>query len=286
MMSSLEIYQAANGAIEFKSDIENETIWASQKQIAKLFGVKIPAINKHIKNILNDEELDSSSISIMEIVQKEGSREVKREVEFYNLDIIIAVGYRVNSKLATRFRRWATSILKKYLTDSYAINSEKITHQRFKELETDVSKLKNDMQNVKSKVKDKTLATLQGIFYDGEIYDAYVLINTIFKSSQKSIVLIDNYIDDTVLTLFSKYPTLDYIIITQKPSKQLNLDIKKYKSQYHNLKVKISNKYHDRFLIVDDKEVYHIGASLKDLGKKVFAFSKIDKELLRWEEDE
>ncbi len=128
--NKIEIYQASNGQIEFQSDSEHETIWASQKQISELFGTKVPAINKHILNILEDEELDSSTISKMEIVQKEGKRDVKRKVEFYNLDMIIAVGYRVNSKLATNFRKWATSILKKYLIDGYAINEKKVTQTK------------------------------------------------------------------------------------------------------------------------------------------------------------
>jgi len=126
MKNKIEIYQASNGSIEFKSDLEHDTIWANQKQIAELFGTKIPAINKHIKNIINDEELDNSTISKMEIVQQEGKREVLRRIDFYNLDMIIAVGYRVNSKLATKFRKWATSVLKSYLIDGYAINEKKL----------------------------------------------------------------------------------------------------------------------------------------------------------------
>ena len=128
-MNNIEIYQGENGSIEFRGDLSHETIWANQKQIAQLFGTKVPAINKHIKNILDEDELDNSTISILEIVQQEGNRQVKRKVEFYNLDMIIAIGYRVNSKLATKFRKWATSILKKYITDGYAVN-ENINHIR------------------------------------------------------------------------------------------------------------------------------------------------------------
>jgi len=126
-MNNIEIYQAPNGEIEFRGDLQNETVWANQKQIAQLFGTKIPAINKHIKNILQEDELNNSTISKMETVQKEGNREVKRLVEFYNLDMIIAVGYRVNSKLATHFRKWATNILKQYLLNGYAVNEKKLT---------------------------------------------------------------------------------------------------------------------------------------------------------------
>jgi len=129
-MTNIELYQTPNGEIAFRGDFEHETIWANQKQIAKLFGTKVPAINKHIKNILSEEELDSSTISKMETVQKEGKREVKRIVEFYNLDMIIAIGYRVNSKLATQFRKWSTNILKQYLIDGYAINQQRLSQTK------------------------------------------------------------------------------------------------------------------------------------------------------------
>ncbi len=127
MKNKIEIYQTSNGSIEFKSDLEHDTIWANQKQIAELFGTKIPAINKHIKNIIADEELDNSTISKMEIVQQEGKREIARKIDFYNLDMVIAIGYRVNSKLATKFRKWATSILKSYIVDGYTINEKKLS---------------------------------------------------------------------------------------------------------------------------------------------------------------
>ena len=130
MQNKIELYQASNGQIEFKSDSEHETIWANQKQIAELFGTQIPAINKHIQNILEEQELNDATISKMEIVQQEGSRQIKRKIEFYNLDMIIAVGYRVNSKMATKFRQWATSVLKQYLRDGYAINETKITQTK------------------------------------------------------------------------------------------------------------------------------------------------------------
>jgi len=151
MENKIELYQASNGQIEFKTDLQNETIWANQKQIAELFGTKVPAINKHIINILAEEELETSTISKMEIVQKEGNRDVKRSVDFYNLDMIIAVGYRVNSKLATKFRKWVTSVLKKYLTDGYAINETKITQTK-----TILNNLKQTIEFLSAKeIEDK-----------------------------------------------------------------------------------------------------------------------------------
>jgi len=263
-----------NGEIELKVSVENETIWLTQKQIAELFDKDVRTINDHIKAIYNDAELETdSTIRKYRIVQKEGKREVSRDVLHYNLDVIISVGYKVNSKKATKFRQWATNILKDYILNGYVINTHKITEQRLFSLE-------NDMQVVKSKIKNDELELKQGIFYDGQIWDAYVFVNDLLKSTDKEVILIDNYIDDTVLTLFSKYEDLNFTIITKSINKQLKLDINKYNSQYNNLIIKTSIKYHDRFLILDNNEAYHIGASLKDLGKKVFAFSKIDIELL------
>jgi prophage maintenance system killer protein len=175
-MNNIEIYQAPNGAIEFKGDLEHETIWANQKQIAQLFGTKVPAINKHIKNILDENELDNSTISKMEIVQIEGKREVKRKVEFYNLDMIIAVGYRVNSRLATQFRKWATSILKKYLIDGYAINEKKLT--------TTKSLLNNLKQTI-------NMLSSKSIGYEKELLN-------LLQNYTKTLTLLESYDKDSI----------------------------------------------------------------------------------------
>jgi len=284
MSSHIEIYQASNGAIEVRADLDSETIWASLDQIAKLFDRDKSGISRHIKNIFASEELEQSIVvAIFATTASDGKT---YQVDYYNLDMIISIGYRVSSKKATKFRQWATGILRQYITSGYAIDSQKITHQRFKELEINVNGLKSDMQSIKSKIKDDGLEITQGIFYNGQVYDAYALINDIFKTAKDSIVLIDNYVDDTILTLFSKYPKLSFTIITQKLSKQFKLDSEKYNKQYKNLTLKISSCYHDRFLIIDGSKVYHIGASLKDLGKKVFAFSQIDRDMLKWVDDE
>ncbi len=277
-MSSVVVYE--NGELELKISIEENTLWLKAQDVAELFEVKRPAVVKHIGNIYKTYELqESSTCSILEQVAKDGR---KRKIKYYNLDMIIAVGYRVNSKKATQFRIWATNILKEYIYNGYAINSQKITVDRFIRLENDVLNIKDEIKQIKENKEEIQLT--QGVFYNGEIFDAYVLINEIFKSAKESIVLIDNYIDETVLILFSKYPKTDFTIITKTVSKQLRLDIKKYQAQYNNLQVKQSNNYHDRFLIVDNKEAYHLGASLKDLGKRVFAFSKIDIDMLRLED--
>jgi hypothetical protein len=262
-----------NGEIELNISVENETIWLTQKQISLLFDKDIRTVNEHIKAIYKEDELlEDTTIRKFRIVQKEGKRKVTRDVLHYNLDVIISVGYRVNSKKATQFRKWSTQVLKQYIFNGYVINSDKITHERFKELENSVHTLQNRLELL----EDKTIKPSQGIFYNGEIFDAYKFISDLIKSSKKEIILLDNYIDETVLTLFSKNQNIKVTIYTKTITKQLKLDLEKYNSQYNNIEIKKFNNSHDRFLVIDKKEVYHIGASLKDLGKKWFAFSKMD----------
>ena len=266
-MSNIEIY--SDGELELKVSINEDTIWLTQKQIAEVFDVNVPAISKHIKNIYKDNELEEfGTISVLEIVQNEGNREVLRSLEHYNLDIILAVGYRTNSSKAIKFRRWASKVLKSYINDGYVINTHKITEQR-------LSSLENDMSFIKSQIKNNTLEIKQCIFFNGQIFDAYIFVNDLIKSAKDEIILFDNYIDETVLTLLSKNPNINITLYTQNISKQLNLDIQKYNSQFINLTVNQLKNFHDRFLIIDDA-VYHIGASMKDLGNKVFAFSKLE----------
>ena len=271
MQNQVIVYD--NGEIELNISVENETIWLTQKQIALLFEKDIRTVNDHIKAIYKDKELlEDTTIRKYRIVQREGKREVSRDVLHYNLDVVISVGYRVNSKKATLFRQWATQILKQYITNGYVINSDKITHERFKELENSVSLLQNQIKLL----ENKTIKPSQGIFYDGEIFDAYKFVIDIVKSAEKEIILLDNYIDETVLTLFSKNQNIQVTIYTKTITKQLKLDLEKYNAQHNPITIKQFKDAHDRFLVVDKTEVYHIGASLKDLGKKWFAFSKMD----------
>ena len=265
---SIAIYK--DGELELKTSIDSETIWLTQKQIAELFDKDIRTINEHIKFIYKEEELvENSTIRNFRIVQKEGNREVARDVLHYNLDVIISIGYRANSKKATKFRQWATSVLKEYIFNGYAINSHKITEQRLLNLE-------NDMQVVKSKFKDYE-PQKQHIFYDGQIFDAYLFVSDIIKSAKSSIKLIDNYIDESTLVLFTKRDTkVDMKIYTKTISKQLKLDLEKHNAQYPKIDIEIFDLSHDRFLIIDEKDIYHFGASLKDLGKKWFAVSLMD----------
>ena len=277
-ISNIVVYN--DGELELKVSVNEETIWLTQKQLAELFKVSKQNVSLHINNIFNEEELHKkSTVKFFLIVQKEGNREVERNIEHYNLDMIISIGYRVNSFTATKFRQWATKILKNYIQNGYVINSDKITNERFVNLENDVNILKSQMSEVKLLVKNNKLESNQGIFYDGQVYDSYGFILDLIKQAKNEIILIDNYIDDTVLTLFSKIPNIKITIYTNTISKQLKLDFEKYSKQYDNITLKIFLNSHDRFLILDKKEIFHIGASLKDLGKKWFAFSKINLDI-------
>ena len=267
-MKNIVVYNT--GELEVNVSIEEETLWLNQKQLGELFNVEIHTINYHIKKIFKQKELEKiPTIRKIRIVQQEGNRKVEREVEHYNLDMIISIGYRVNSITATKFRQWATSILKEYISKGYAVNTHKITEYRLANLE-------NDMQIIKSKIKNDTLDLKQGIFYEGQFFDAYIFISDILKNAKKSITLIDNYIDGNTLLHLSSNKDLNINIITKSLTKELKVIIEKFNKQYKNLKVFEYSKSHDRFLIIDEKIIYHIGASLKDLGNKWFAFSKLE----------
>jgi len=260
------LYQPDN-SLKLEVRLEGETVWLSQAQIAKLFDVKQPAISKHLKNIFSSGELNELSVySILEYTATDGKN---YKTGFYNLDAILSVGYRVNSKNATLFRIWANSILKDYLLKGYAVN-QRIERLEYKIFEHD--------QKFELLIKT-SLPPTQGIFFDDQIFDAYTFASGLIKSAKKTIVLIDNYIDESVLLLLSKR-TKDVraAIYTSTISSQLQLDIQKHNAQYPSITIKTFTRSHDRFLIIDET-VYHFGASLKDLGKRWFAFSKMELEV-------
>ena len=186
--------------------------------------------------------------------------------------MIISVGYRAKSQQGTQFRIWATKKLKDYLLKGYAINT------RMNRIEDNADALKSRVDEIELQINTHLIPT-QGIFFDGQVFDAYELTSKIIRSATQSIALIDNYIDESTLThLAKKKKGVRAVLLTKKIDKQLSLDIKKANSQYGDFYAKTFAQSHDRFLIIDrGVEVYHIGASLKDLGKKWFAFSKMDK---------
>ena len=271
--SEIVLYQP-EGAISLEVRLENETVWLTQQQISELFGTGRQAITKHLKNIFASNELDENSVcSILELTAADGKN---YKTKVYNLDAILSVGYRVNSKNATLFRRWANSVLKDYMLKGYSLNHrferlEDKIDTRFQRYDSEIQRLSNQVDFFVR----HSLPPIEGIFFAGQIFDAYKFVCDLVKSARKSIVLFDNYIDESVLTLFGKRgKSVSVLIYTDKITPQLELDIKRFNAQYSPVKVKLYTKAHDRFLIIDG-EIYHIGASLKDLGKKLFAFSKI-----------
>jgi hypothetical protein len=273
MKNEIILYRPNELAEHIEVRFNEDTAWLTQAQIAELFGTKSQAITKHINNIYNTGELDkASTCPILEQVRHEGNRSVKRNLAHYNLDVIISVGYRVNSINATLFRRWATKILRDYLLKGYAINN------RMDRIEDNVEALKKRVDEIDLQINTHHIPT-QGVFFDGQVFDAYELASKIIRSAKQSIALIDNYIDENTLThLAKKQQGVKATLLTKNISKQLSLDVQKADAQYGDFDVKQFAQSHDRFLIIDGgKEVYHIGASLKDLGKKWFAFSKMEK---------
>jgi hypothetical protein len=266
------IYKAFDST-EFQIEVrvENETVWLNRHQIALLFDRDVKTIGKHISNVLKEE---LRSVSVVANYATTASDGKVYQVEFYNLDMIISVGYRVKSLRGLQFRIWANKVLKEYLLKGHAVN------YRLEKIENDVYHLKSKIDDIDFQIKTN-LPPSEGIFFDGQIFDAYLFVSDIIKSASKSIILIDNYVDESVLLLMSKRNSnVEATIYTANVSAQFKLDLKKFNAQYPNVEVKTFTKSHDRFLIIDNDIVYHIGASLKDLGKKWFAFSKIGLDAL------
>ena len=274
MTNEIVLYQP-NEQMSLEVKLENETVWLTQQQIADLFGVKRPALTKHLGNIFREGELDITSVSsILEHTAADGKI---YSTQFYNLDAILSVGYRVNSKNATLFRRWANQVLKEYMLRGYAVNQRIVYVEEYfdKRLRAHEQRIENVEQKIDFFVRT-SLPPHQGIFYDGQIFDAYTFINDRIREATTRIILIDNYIDDSVLTILSKRADkVAATIYTKKTSAQLQLDIQKHNAQYPPISVVEFDRSHDRFLCIDDT-VYHLGASIKDLGKKWFAFNRME----------
>ena len=271
MKDEIVLYRP-NEQFQLEVQLKDETVWLTQQQIADLFGVKQPAVSKHLSNIFREGELDKNSVdSILEYTAADGK---VYSTQFYNLDAILSVGYRVNSKNATLFRRWANQVLKDYMLRGYAVN------QRFQNIEDQLASQQKQLAQHQEQIDffvRTSLPPVEGIFYDGQIFDAYTFINDRIREAKKRIVLIDNYVDDSVLTMLDKrHENVEAIVYTKNISRQLSLDFEKHNAQYSPIEVKQFDRAHDRFLCIDDT-VYLIGASLKDLGKKWFGFVKLEQ---------
>ena len=277
MANEIVLYQP-NEQMSLEVKLENETVWLTLNQMASLFGRDKSVISRHIKAIFQERELTyEGSVAKNATVQTEGNRQVIRDVEFYNLNVIISVGYRVKSQQGTAFRIWATKVLKEYMLSGYAINQRLITMEE--RMDKRIGRIENTLAAHQEKIDFFVRTSLpphQGIFYDGQIFDAYTFINDRIREATTRIILIDNYIDDSVLTILSKRADkVTATIYTKKPSAQLQLDIQKHNAQYPPIEIVEFDRSHDRFLCIDEM-VYHLGASIKDLGKKWFAFNRME----------
>lgn len=265
------LYQPDN-SIELEVRIEAETVWLTQAQMAELFQKDRTVVTRHINNVFAEGELDQeSNVHFLHIPFSD------RPVKLYSLDVIISVGYRVKSQRGTQFRRWANQVLKEYLLKGYAFNQQLLHFEE--RIDNRLIKHERQIDELSEKVDffvRTSLPPVEGVFYDGQIFDAYVFASNLIKSAKSSIVLIDNYVDESVLTTLSKRENNVLAkIVTKSISDQFHLDLNRHNSQYPQIDVEERTDIHDRFLIIDDT-VYHIGASLKDLGKKLFAFSKLE----------
>ena len=272
--NQIVVYQP-NETVRLDVRLENETMWLTQAQLCELFQRDVSVISRHIKNIFTEGELEKeSNLHFLQIANSD------RPVALYSLDVIISVGYRVKSVIGTRFRQWANKVLKEYILRGYAIND------RIERLEQKV--LKHDEQI--NLVLQTALPPIQGVFYDGQLWDARALVLKLIQSAKRSLILIDNWANTEVLDLFKrKHKGVRLTIFTSEhydkkhvPHHKISpADVATFNAQYPKLAVRYNETFHDRFLIIDDKELYLIGASLKDLGSKCFAFTKLDPTAIR-----
>jgi len=289
--NQIVVYQP-NETVRLDVRLENETVWLTQSQMATLFGCSSDNIGLHLKNVYAVGELArESTTEDFSVVRMEGSRQVRRKVTCYNLDAIISVGYRVNSILGVKFRQWATSVLKDYLLRGYSVNArlnqlEDKMDRRLTKTEADVAELKDKVDFF---VQTQT-PPLQGVFYNGQLWDARALMLSLVSRAKRSLILIDNWANTEVLDLFAKkHKGVRLTIFTSEhydkkhvPHRKISpADVATFNAQYPKLAVRYNETFHDRFLIIDDKELYLIGASLKDLGSKCFAFTKLDPAAIR-----
>ncbi len=271
MINKLIIYQPDEFSTTIEVRVEDETVWLNRHQISTLFERDVKTIGKHISNALKEELRNFQVVAKFATTASDGKT---YQMEYYNLDMILSIGYRVKSARGIQFRIWANKILKEYLLKGYSVN------QRIDSLEGDVNAIKKKLGEIDFQIQT-SLPRNEEIFFEGQVFDAFVFVCELIKSAKTAIVLIDNYIDESVLFLLSKRTaSVSATIYTKTISKQLELDLKKHNQQYPEITIKKFSKAHDRFLIIDQKTIYHFGASLKDLGKKWFAFSKMELEAM------
>ena len=288
-----EIVKFVDNGFELEVNVSptEETVWLNQEQLSLLFDVDVSRISRHINAIYNSKELEpQGTVAENAIVQKEGNRFVSRTIKMFNLDMIIAVGYRVNSKRGTIFRQWANRILKQYMLKGYAIDSSRtlVTQENYLNLLNVVTDMKSSQLSLEKrieKLESKYPELNTFVFACGQMYDATSLLGRIIESAEREIILIDNYIDWGTLDILShKRKESQLTVITSKEGNRVTpKEFQTFNAQYHNLTIRTTDKIHDRFLILDGREMYHVGASIKDAGRKLFAMDLINNpELIRF----
>ena len=271
--NEIVLYQP-DETLKLDVQVGDDTVWLSQSQMVELFQTTKQNISLHINNIFKEGELNA--ISVVKDYLTTASDGKKYRTKYYNLDVIISVGYRVKSLRGTQFRQWANKVLKEYLLRGYAVNQrlmqmEERIDRRLSEHDRKLEDLRRDVDFFVR----TSLPPREGIFFDGQIFDAYAFVADLIRKAKRRIVVIDSYVDDSVLVQLSKrHPRVTVDIYDGRISQQLRQDVARHNAQYPGVTLHDYKKAHDRFLIVDET-VYHIGASLKDLGKKLFAFSEM-----------
>ena len=268
---SVIIYRSEDGSVQLEVQLYEETLWLNVHQMSQLFGRDEKTVRKHIKNALKEELCGEVVVANFATTTKHGAiagKEQIHEVSFYNLDMIFSIGYRVKSQRGVDFRKWANMVLRNYLLRGYAVNN------RLDRLEVKVYKLEEKTKEMETEIKGQ-LPPHEGVFYDGQIFDAYTFISDLIRKAQNEIILIDNYVDDSVLKMLNKRADgVSATVYTAHISENLKLDLAKHNSQYQPITIEHFNKSHDRFLIIDN-DVYLVGGSIKDLGKRVSTFVKL-----------
>ena len=268
------LYQSENDNVKLEVRLENDTVWLNRQQIAILFDRDVKTIGKHINNALKEELEGTSVVAKFATTASDGKT---YQMEYYNIEMITSVGYRVKSKRGIQFRIWANKVLKDYLLRGYSIN-QRLIHMESR-IDHRLSEHDNQIKELRSQMDffvKTSLPPQEGIFFDGQIFDAYNLMCDLIRSAKQRIVMVDNYIDDSVFTQLNKRkPGVTATIFTYEINKALKQDLKRYNAQYAPINIRTYKTAHDRFLIIDDN-VYHVGASFKDLGKKLFAFSLME----------
>ena len=262
--------------IRLEVRVEDETVWLTQQQMAELFLTTKQNVSLHVNNIFREDELTESSVVKESLTTAKDGKRYKTKT--YNLDVIISVGYRVKSKRGTMFRQWANRVLKEFIIRGYVLNQQlRSLEEKMETKFFDYDTKLRAMQNKIDFFVRTSLPPIEGIFYDGQIFDAYAQIVSLIRQAKHSIVLIDNYISVDTLTMLSNRDTnVSATIYTRQLSQQQQLDVQRYNQQYPPITINTCLHNHDRFLIVDDV-VYLFGASLKDAGKKLFAYIRMQE---------